>query len=158
MNDFKEIELFGNHLKVFEDGKILVKRHYNRDEFYEKKCSNVNGYLQLQLTHKYKHKKYYIHRLVAFCFLELDLENPKSQVDHIDRNTQNNLVSNLRLVSNQENQFNRNVKGYSYSKKNKKWIAEIMVDYLKIYLGSFDNEEDARQAYFVAKEKYHIIQ
>ena len=36
----KIIELNGNTLKVFEDGKVLVKR-YNSDEYYEKNPRNM---------------------------------------------------------------------------------------------------------------------
>jgi len=73
----KIIELFENTLKVFEDGKVLVlgKRNPNKDEYYEKKCfKNNKGYLNLQLNHKYKRKSYLIHRIIAFAFLELDIE------------------------------------------------------------------------------------
>lgn len=158
MNDFKEIELFGNHLMVFEDGKVLVKR-YDCDEFYEKKTTTckIKGYIRICLTHKTKQKRYAIHRLVAFAFLDLDITDISKQIDHIDRNTQDNHVSNLRIVTNQQNQFNSNAKGYSWSKRDKKWIAEIMVNKKKIYLGSFENEEDASKSYQQAKLIHHII-
>ena len=46
------------HLKVFEDGKVLVKRHVIDDEFYEKVCvpkikMDIYNY---QLYHKGKSK------------------------------------------------------------------------------------------------------
>tara|TARA_R110000823_G_scaffold285114_1_gene403577 strand:- start:27 stop:488 length:462 start_codon:yes stop_codon:yes gene_type:complete len=150
----KTIELFGKTLKVFEDGKVLVKR-YNKDEFYEKKYGNCRGYSQLQLVHKGKTKYYFIHRLVAYVFLGLDLENPKSQVDHIDRNPLNNFVSNLRIVTNQQNMFNKNAKGYYWHRG--KWKAVIQVNEKKIHLGYYDNEEDATKAYQDAKLILHII-
>ena len=34
----------------------------------------------------------------------------------------------------------------------------IKVKGKKIYVGLFDNEEEAHQAYLEAKEKYHIIE
>ena len=154
---FKIIELFNNTLKVFEDGKVLVKkqRNPNKDEFYEKKISNVKGYLRLQLVHKKKQKNYFIHRLVAFAFLELDIENQKQVIDHQDRNPLNNFVSNLRIVTQQQNQFNRNANGYSRHRG--KWQSQIKLDGKKIHLGLFDNEADASKAYQDAKLVYHII-
>ena len=152
----KIIELFGNTLKVFEDGKVLVKRHYN-DEFYEKKCSNNRGYLRLILTHKYKTKDYSVHRIIAYAFLELDIENPKQVIDHQDRNPSNNVVSNLRIVTQQQNGFNRNAKGYHWNKQANKWKAYIVLDGKYIHLGYYENEEDASKAYQDAKLVYHII-
>lgn len=53
-------------------------------------------------------KKYTIHRLIAQTYLE----NPdnKPYVDHIDRNTLNNNLSNLRWVTGRENNLNRKLK------------------------------------------------
>ena len=154
---FKIIELHNNTLKVFEDGKVFVKR-CNRDEFYEKKLFKTkNGYFQLPLFYKGKSKKYYIHRLVSFCFLELDIENPVQVIDHKDRDKSNNVVSNLRIVTNQQNLFNTNAKGYSWHKHSKKWRAYITVDGKTIHLGYFDNEEDAKKSYQDVKPIHHII-
>ena len=153
---FKIIELHNNTLKVFEDGKVLVKRHYN-DEYYEKKCSKDKGYLKLILQYKCKQKHYFVHRLVAFCFLGLDLEKTKSQVDHQDRDKLNNDVSNLRIVSHQQNMFNKNAKGYYWNNLLKKWHSRITIDGKKIHLGLFEKEEDASKCYQDAKLIYHII-
>jgi hypothetical protein len=157
MNDFKEIELFGNHLRVYECGDILVKR-FNRDEYYEKKCYIRGGYKQLKLSYEKKQKSYKVHRIISYAFLGLDIDNPKIKIDHIDRDRLNNKLSNLRQVTNQQNCFNRTAKGYSWFKRDNKWSAHIKLDGKKIHLGYFDLEEDARQSYLNAKEKYHVIQ
>jgi hypothetical protein len=79
-------------------------------------------------------------------------------LDHINKNKKDNRISNLRIVTNQQNTFNTNAKGYSYQKDAKrKWRSEIMVDGKSIYLGRFYTEEEAREAYLEAKKKYHII-
>ena len=157
---FKILELHNNTLKVFENGKVLVKgRIYpNKDEFYEKKCSNCRGYLRLILNHKGKSKDYLVHRLVAYAYLNLDLENTKQVIDHQDRDKSNNFVSNLRIVTHQQNRFNTNAKGYSWYKRDKKWRAQIMVDGKYINLGLFEKEEDASKCYQDAKLIYHIIE
>ena len=147
-----EIILNNRSLKVFEDGMILVKK---KEMFYEKKCCLCHGYKQLQLYFEGKRKFYLVHRIVAHVYLGLDIENPKQIIDHIDRNTLNNNVSNLRIVTHQQNQFNTNAKGYTWYKR--KWKAYIKLNGKKIHLGYFEKEEDASKAYKDAKLIHHII-
>ena len=154
--EFRDIELFQRKLRVYECGPILVKR-CNRDEYYEMKYGIRKGYRHLQLYYEKKYKTYKVHRVVAFAFLGLDINNPKIQIDHIDRDKLNNCVSNLRLVTNQQNMFNTNAKGYYWNKQHHKWHSSIRLDGKQINLGYFDLEDDARQAYLIAKEKHHII-
>jgi hypothetical protein len=154
--EFRDIELFNRKLRVYSNGDILVRRK-NRDEYYAKKYDIRMGYRYLQLTHEKKQKSYKVHRIVAFAYLDLDIDNPKILIDHIDRYTQNNNVSNLRQVSHQQNCFNRTAKGYCWHKRDNKWEAKIKLDGKTIHLGYFEKEEDARQAYLIAKEKYHLI-
>jgi hypothetical protein len=90
-----------------------------------------------------------IHRLVANAFIA----NPhrKPHIDHIDNNRNNNISTNLRYVTQQENCFNHSVssantsghKGISLDKKTNKWCAYIMHNYKKYHLGYFDKIEDA---------------
>jgi hypothetical protein len=63
------------------------------------------GYLAVKLEGG---QTYYVHRLVARCFLPAPT-CPKCEVDHIDRNKENNHASNLRWVSKQENLRNRGI-------------------------------------------------
>ena len=62
----------------------------------------ANKYYKVTLIKKGVKHKQYIHRLMAFEFLGLD-KNSNLQVDHIDNNTLNNNISNLQLLSQQEN-------------------------------------------------------
>lgn len=78
-------------------------------------------------------------------------------VDHINRNPQDNRVSNLRLVTNQENQFNTDARGATWNKKLQKWLAAINVGDKRYYLGLFKTEAEAVAAYQAAKEIYHAI-
>ena len=159
---FKSIMLNDARLVVYPDGKVL--RYYNgKENKYMKKGWNVcNGSISADGTNLYKKiqinsKKYSIHRIVASAFLGLDIQNKDLQIDHIDRNKLNNNKNNLRIVSHQQNQFNRGAKGYNWDKHSSKYRAQIRLDNKNIYLGLYDTEEDARNAYLEAKEKYHII-
>lgn len=80
----------------------------------------------------------------------------KRQSDHIDHNTLDNRRSNLRIVSNQQNNFNRkNPRGYYWNKHTRKYHASIGINGKKIHLGYFQTTREARSAYLRAKEIYH---
>ena len=98
------------------------------------------------------------HRIVASVFLGLNMSDTKIQVDHINGVTHDNRIENLRLVTNQQNHFNRTkALGYSWNKQMNKWRAQIRLDGRLIHLGLFVNEEDARDAYMNAKLIHHQI-
>lgn len=64
---------------------------------------NLNGrkYVQIGLSKNGAIKKFLVHRLVAKAFLKNPLN--KEQVNHIDNNPSNNIVSNLEWVTAKEN-------------------------------------------------------
>jgi len=105
-------------------------------------------------------KKYVLHRLNYFAWNQswnIHDGSNYNHIDHIDRNRLNNHISNLRVVTNQQNNFNAGAKGYSWSKIMNSWRARIKINYKEIDLGYFEKEEDARKAYLEAKKIYHII-
>jgi hypothetical protein len=79
-------------------------------------------------------------------------------LDHINQIKTDNRISNLRIVTNQENQFNTKAKGYCWHKHVKKWMSRIQLNGKLINLGYFTTEEEAREAYLNAKNKLHIIE
>ena len=104
-----------------------------------------------------------LHRVVYERELGRKLE-PGEQVDHIDRNTVDNRIENLRLATNAQNcanvgkrkgTYSSEYKGVCWHKRDKKWRAQIMVDGKQIHLGYFIDEMDAASAYDEAAMKYH---
>lgn len=82
----------------------------------------------------------------------------KREGDHIDHQTLNNRRSNLRIVTHQENHFNRrNTKGYYWDPRDRKFVAQIVLDGKKKPIGRYDNWLDARNAYVRAKREFHKI-
>jgi hypothetical protein len=75
-------------------------------------------------------------------------------VDHIDRDGLNNLRSNLRIVTEEENRWNRG--GYGASsyrgvyRKREKWAAAIKVGGQRKFLGSYHTEREAAEVYDAA--------
>lgn len=82
--------------------------------------------------------------------------------DHIDRNEFNNLESNLRKCTVQENNCNKSISikntsgviGVSWHKMSQKWMAGLKVNNKSIYLGIYTNKDDAIRARLNAEVKY----
>lgn len=106
-----------------------------------------------------KHYSVCRHVLVYY----MDTGKIVDKVDHIDGNTFNDVPSNLREATQLQNCHNRRinsnntsgVKGVHKDARGK-FVARIRVgDGKRIYVGSFDNLEDAEAAIKVARKIYH---
>ena len=155
-----EFELHGVKFK-YEDGEVYRLYHLKKGDEWKKIKYNYRSYIQIQFVVDKKNFIVKVHRLVYW------LHNPKwdifnssrdNAIDHIDGNTRNNNIENLRVVTQQQNNWNRtHAKGCSWNKQNQKWYAYIRVNKKLKHLGVFELEEDAHQAYLDAKKIYHII-
>ena len=148
---FRFVRIDNTNLVCYKNGTIL--RQNKRSKKW-KICegSKNNGYLVMEIDNKL----YSCHRVLAHAFKILDLHS-ELMIDHRDRDKTNNCVFNLRPATPQQNSFNTNAKGYTWDKQCKKWMAQIRLNGKNIYLGRFEKEEDAIQAYIEAKKKYHIL-
>lgn len=104
-----------------------------------------SGYIIFFNNLKVHHYAYFI------TYNNVDFE----MLDHINRDRSDNRLSNLRVVTPQQNGFNTSSKGYFL--QDGKWRSQITINRKKIHLGYFNTEDEARQTYLIAKEKYHII-
>lgn len=91
----------------------------------------------------------YFHQLV--CPTEGDLV-----VDHINRNTMDNRIVNLRLVTRQTNALNTSASGVTWHKMAGKWGASVMLNGKHIHLGLFDDKNAAIQTVLDYKEKLRV--
>lgn len=89
----KIIHDFGIHKKVITKEKI---RKYPRP--------TKNGYRSYALTKDKIRHTGYVHKLLALCFLENDDPQNKTQVNHIDGDKTNDVLSNLEWCTPGENQ------------------------------------------------------
>jgi hypothetical protein len=80
------------------------------------------------------------------------------EIDHINGIKTDNRICNLRSVTHQQNMCNiKTAKGYYFNNNRRKFRAQIQLNNKAIHLGYYNTEDEAKQAYINAKEKYHII-
>mgnify|MGYP003628698124 CR=1 FL=1 len=82
------------------------------------------GYAKVYLCYNDFKKCKSIHRLLALAFID----NPENKplVDHMDRNTSNNSLSNLRWATYSENSHNRLRKGSIGKTKHNTWRVKVL--------------------------------
>ena len=89
---------------------------------------------------------------------------PVDQIDHINGNPTDNRLINLRESTQAENTQNKRTAskrsksgllGVHWCIRSNKWIAKIMLNGTNRYLGSFNSDEAAFNAYLLAKRVLH---
>jgi hypothetical protein len=153
-----EIEVFGNKLKLVDNEIYNYRKinQYGNNEWYKVSFSIANRYLRCSLRNNKVRRLFFFHRLMYYFHNpDFDILNPDLLIDHINRDKLDNRIENLRVVSKQENCFNRGAKGFCFHKG--KYQSQITINKKIIYLGSYDTEEEAHEAYLEAKKKYHKI-
>lgn len=146
--EMKEVPGFEGLYAVTKEGLVWS---YRTHQFLAPRKSK-DGYWRINLTVN-QHKTYFLlHRLVALTWIP----NPehKTTVDHIDRNKDNNSVSNLRWATSTEQLLNEDV-SIVHSKqhmdkmaqlakeKNKKPIEKRDKDNHEVLYATYDSAEEA---------------
>ena len=114
----------------------------------------VDGYLCVIIDGE----SYLLHRII---WILTTGEQPNT-IDHINRNRGDNRWCNLRNVSPQENCYNQSLRsnnksgivGVSFDKRRNSWRSTIMVNAVQIFLGRFEDMEDAISARLEAEPIY----
>jgi hypothetical protein len=112
---------------------------------------NAEGYL----VWTFEYDTYYAHRLA--WKIKTGTEPPEV-VDHINRNRSDNRWSNLRAADNMSNRGNVTPWGNrclpGVQTRGQKFYAKIGANGTQIYLGAYDTEMEAHQAYRTAHLHY----
>lgn len=150
------------HFKTERDRKTWNTRYAGKPAL---NC-NSQGYLNGKLTIS---GKVYLLRQHRILWAMHAGEWPSDQIDHINGNKLDNCISNLRVVTNQENSRNRKrnrnnttgVTGVYFNKQNGKWVATIFVDGKLICLrcadtgkAHFEHKIDAIYARYYAEQDF----
>ena len=134
------------HVMIDLDCKSLIEQ-------YKVYTRQAGSKIYAMLTLK-NGKKQFLHRFILGINKKYVIDET---VDHINGNSLDNRLCNLRICSQAENaknnRGNRNtIVGVSWLKYNKKWTARIMSNYRHYHLGNFDTYEEAVLARLI-KEK-----
>jgi hypothetical protein len=134
----------GNEFYIDIDDYNKIKKY----SWYE----NEDGYLMSRINYKLVR----LHRFI------MNVKDSKMLVDHINHDTLDNRKINLRIVTRSQNNMNKGlssnndsgIAGVRWDENRMKWTAYITINYNRMYLGYFNNFEDAVKARKEAEEKY----
>jgi len=146
-------------------GKSCLVDDNKYKELNKYKWTYSKGYAIRNVGGRKNQKCIYMHRLL--------INTPEGMyTDHIDKNTLNNQVGNLRIVDKSQNMRNSGlstknksgVKGVSRATtksihkgkeyKNTYWLAQMCLNKKRFYLGKYQKKEDAIKARKAAEKKY----
>lgn len=147
---WKDIFNFSDY-KVSNLGRIKSLKNGNEKILKGKLVNKKRLYVNLYSSTELKQEQ--ISVLVAIAFLNHIPDGHKIIVDHIDNNPLNNREDNLQLTTQRHNsskdQKNRSSEyiGVFWDKSRLKWESRIWIGGKKYFLGRFENEIDAHNAY-----------
>lgn len=119
-----------DNIFYYEEGKLFFKNGTVAGR------AMPNGYLYVKLgTNSYS-----VSRIIWKMSTGVD---PKGQIDHKDRNRQNNAIANLRDVTQYENMLNTKCTGVSLHKSSGRYRARMMHKGKDIFLGYFKTKAEA---------------
>lgn len=146
-----ELEAIRNKFYISIKDPNLYSKPFNI-RVGEPNSSDTKDHLRV----KFNKRNYLVHHIVWFLYYGTW---PKVQIDHRDRNKQNNLPSNLRetndsiQISNRDRP-NKLPTGVVKHRSKKKYQAQIKYEGKYKYLGVFDTPEEAHERY---KKEYKLI-
>ena len=129
---------------------------YDKIKDYCWYVENGCGRVVANIYFDHKNHQIKLHRLI------LDFPDLSFEIDHVNRNMKDNRKENLRTCTHKQNRRNNNIRkgnksgflGVAFDVSRNKWKAEIMVDYRGLFLGRYNDINDAIIARLNAERKY----
>ena len=166
---WKDVVDFEGYYQVSNLGRVRSTR---TQKIKSQSIQTTGKYLQVSLWKNNREKRVLVHRCVAQAFIPNLFEKP--QVNHIDKNDQNNHVDNLEWVTISENHLHAfrtgrkgsksrlgeklsNASQYRYvywDTRRNTWIASIKIDGKTQNIGRFQTEVAAALAADEAIDSY----
>lgn len=125
-------------------------------------CVKENNYASVTLNYEGKRLSLKLHRII-WCMFNGPIPDGY-YIDHWDTDKKNNKKDNLRPALPLQNSANSlihtnstsKVKGVSYAKRDKRWLAHITVNYKQRVIGRFLTQEEATACIVANREKFHL--
>ena len=121
-----------------------------------------HGYLVAGITHAKQERLFLVHRIAFAMHYGFW---PEKEVDHVNGDRTDNRAVNLRQATSIEQGQNKKWKlgksdlpGIYWNNGVDKWQAQITYNDRRIYLGIFDDKEEAHQTYLAARRCFFLFQ
>lgn len=167
---WRDIPGYKGYYQVSDQGSVksverIVKSVKNRTRIIKSKAMvpviGTTGYYAVHLSKLSKRRMMSVHQLVAIAFLDHVPNGYELVVNHKNFNRLDNRVENLEITTQRENANRKHCKGTSkytgvhWNKASNKWRSSIVVNGTVEYLGYFDDEQEASEAY--EKRKTEVV-
>lgn len=139
---------------LYRNGKLFYRS--SMDEVATHK-NYMTGYMTvkdeklIEYIYENKKKEETLHSLIYMYHYGDIPDRLNFVIDHIDKDICNNSIENLRLIDRSSNARNSSIfedaNGFYYHKSSNRYISQIRMNGKKVYIGSFNTEDDARKAY-----------
>lgn len=146
---------------IYSPNEYVIYNDYAEIILKDKNCKEVGrAIIDVEDVDRCKQYKWHIRRAHKKLYVIASLKQPNSQklhlhrfimnyngtldIDHLNGNGLDNRKSNLRIVLHSINMLNRQKQCGIRQLKNGKYQVTVMKDYKSIYLGIFNNYEDAK--------------
>lgn len=139
--DLSVLQEYFSYNKETGDVYLSKKTSQRTPKGYKVGSLSVGGYLKVT----FKGQSYPLSRVIWKLVTGAD---PKGEIDHINRDRSDNRWDNLRDVTSQQNQLNREAKGY-YQLPSGRYRATLQ----QKDIGYFDTPEEATVAYLEERER-----
>ena len=142
----------------YADGKLYWRKKISQKTVVGNEAGTfrkTDGYRQIMIYRRV----YRTHRLVHLYHHGWTPEI----IDHINQNPTDNRIENLRSATRAENAYNcklrpdntSGVKGVTWCKNKRKWVARLYANRRCVNLGRFANMQDAIAIVMAARTQYH---
>lgn len=157
---WKPVIGFESRFQISNFGRLLSTYRISGNSVIIVPKPNKKGYIVTCLRDREKHRRTFMHRLVAEHFLVKPITTEIIEIDHKDCNRQNNHVSNLRWLTHAEHKKVTSEKGeFPRGSDNhmSKLTEEQVIEARRIYENGGVTQKSLAEAFHISKQQMNDI-